>query len=99
MLNPDKLEQVASELVRILETTPLPPSALGPLAPALSILARFGINLEAMIRGQVVSSLRSSASLASSRPEQAEAIASWIVHLIAWLRDERDDPPPADLPL
>ena len=66
----------------------------------LSTLAKVaGIDLEAFLRAQLVGSISSLASRASADPARADALAGWLAHLLAWLRDERDDPPAADLPL
>ena len=86
-------------LARILETTPLPPDALPPAAAGLVRVARMaGMDVERMARTTVSGSLASLASRASADPARADELAGWVAHLVEWLRDERDDPPPADIP-
>jgi len=100
MLNPGKLEAVTSELVRLVETTPLPPEALPAGASGLMRAARLvGVDLDSLARSTLAGSLRSLQSRASEDPAKADELAAWCAHLLAWLRDERDDPPPAELPL
>jgi hypothetical protein len=100
MVNLDRLTAVTDELARVVEATPLPPGALDPTLATLVRAARIvGLDLEAVIRARAASSIRSLASQASADPERAEDVAAWASHLLAWLRDERDDPPPADIRL
>lgn len=99
MIRTDRLDAVATEVARVIEATPLPP---GTLPPAIETAARFarmaGLDLDATVRATAAGSLRSLASQASADPARADALAGWLAHLLAWVRDERDDPPPADIP-
>lgn len=100
MLRTDRLDAVTAEVTDLLARTPLPADALPPaLTPVLRIAKMAGLDLEAIFRAQAIGSIASFASRASADPERADAVAGWIAHLLAWLRDERDDPPAADLPL
>lgn len=100
MLRTDRLAEVAEVVADLIERTPLPPDALPPAAGTLLSLARLArLDIEALIRSTAASSLRSLPSQASADPDRADALAGWAAHLLAWLRDERDDPPPADVPL
>lgn len=99
MLRTDRLEAVTSELGRIIESTPLPPDALPAPAAGLMRVARMaGMDVEAMARTAISGSLASLSSRASADPARADELAAWFAHLVAWLRDERDDPPPATIP-
>jgi hypothetical protein len=100
MLNPERLAAVTDELARVVEATPLPPGTLDPTLDRVLGMARMvGLDLDSIIRARVSASIRSLPSLASADPERADRLADWLGHLFAWLRDERDDPPPADVPL
>lgn len=100
MLRMDRLAMVVDELARVIEATPLPldqaPPAVAGLVKAAKIMR---LDLDRVVRSMVADSTRSLPSLASADPARADAIAAWSAHLLAWLRDERDDPPPPDLPL
>lgn len=100
MLRLDRLAEVTTAVAQLIETAPLPPDALPPAAATLLALARVArLDVEALIRSTAATSLRSLPSQASADPARADELAAWGAHLLAWLRDERDDPPSADLPL
>lgn len=99
MLRIDRLEAVTSELSRAIESATLPPEALPAPASALVKVARIaGVDLERLAKATILGSLESLRSRASANPAAADELAGWFAHLLAWVRDERDDPPPADLP-
>lgn len=100
MLNPDKLAQVTQELARLIDTTPLPAESLPPAAGSLMKAARMvGLDLDRLARSTLTGSLQSLQRRASEDPAKADELAAWLAHLIAWLRDEREDPPAAELPV
>lgn len=100
MIRTDRMEALAGELARLVETQPLPPGSLPPMVATLERAARMlGLDLMTQARAMVAGSLRSLPSQASADPARADAVAAWLAHLLAWLTDQRDDPPPAELPL
>lgn len=94
MLRTDRLEAVAAQVAELVERTPLPLDGLPPPLPMLLTIGRsLGINPESTLRLTAGQWLRSSVAAASADPARADRIAAWLADLIAWLRDERTDPP------
>jgi hypothetical protein len=95
ILRIDRLEVTTAELaaaIERLDPEPLVPTVLAAPVKFLRQVLRF--DLPARAKAEVLTSLRRLPEAARSDPARADALAAWAVHVIAWLTDQTDLPPP-----
>ncbi len=95
ILRIDRLEQVTAELLEGLDQLDVWAALPRQLVAPLMLAKRFGrLDLPALALAEVRSSVERLPSEARSDPARADRLAAWLVHIVAWLTDQTDAPPP-----
>ena len=94
VLRLDRLAEVTESLATAIEQADV--SGLVPrnLAPVVKVARMVGLDVIALLRAEAASSVRRLTLDARSAPARADAVATWLVHVVAYLTDQTDEPPP-----
>lgn len=94
MLRADRVERITRAMADALEAADLEAMAPTTLRPLLRLARSLRMDPLAQLRTMATSWLVDLPRLVASDPDQAERTGAWLVHLVAWLDDQVDEPPP-----
>lgn len=94
MLRADRVELVARAMADALATADLEAFVPETLRPLLRLARLARMDPMAQLRDLATSLLADLPRLVASDPAQADRAGAWLVHLVAWLDGQTDDPPP-----
>lgn len=94
MLQADRVERITRAMSDALEAADLEAMAPPTLRPLLRLARSVRMDPLPQLRAMATSWLDGLPRLVASDPGQAERAGAWLVHLVAWLDGQTDDPPP-----
>lgn len=94
VLRLDRLAEVTEALAATIETADVSGLVPATLAPVVKIARMVGLDVIALLRREAATSVRRLTSDARSAPDRADAVAVWLVHVVAYLTGQTDEPPP-----
>lgn len=97
MLRADRVAVISEAMADALAAADLEAMAPVTLRPLLRLGRSIRIDPLAQLRDMGISWLRGLPALVASDPDRAERVGAWLVHVVAWLDGQTDDPPP-DMP-
>jgi hypothetical protein len=94
MLRTDRVEQITTALVEALRDADLEAMAPPTLRPLLRLARSVRMDPIGPLRDMGISFLSGLPAQLAADPAQAERTSAWLVHLVAWLDGQTDEPPP-----
>jgi hypothetical protein len=92
----DRLAILTGQLATMIEAVDVEANLPPPIRAAAKLMRTFGrVDLVATVRATVLAWVVSLPAWAEAEPDRAETVAKWAADVLAWLRGETDDPPPA----
>ena len=94
MLRTERVEAITTALAEALRVADLEAMAPATLRPLLKLARSVRMDPLAQLRDMGISWLGELPRLVASDPAQADRTGAWLVHLVAWLDGQTDEPPP-----
>lgn len=95
MLRTDRLTELVAIVADALEAADLEAMAPDSIRPLLKLGRSLRIDPLAQLRAMAISSLRALPEQAAADPARTDQVTAWLVHTLAWLDGQIDEPPPS----